>query len=286
MFEWIFWGGAMASDKTAVIEYLFNKNWDEATGTLRKSLMSLTDVSDAIRACNLADGKSRSDRNPANFLKDVVRSRSASSIWPKSVSERKFTGVQRTGKGDSFEFVPYKDEQKQAFPDGFRHSTSTKVFDMQTLSIPLASKALGRSDEAWLVQTAVKLGLVEQLLATVSTLNVSQVTHLQMNIKLRAAEIDSLYLLTMENESLVLATCEAKLQSERLIPDQIIAQVKAAFDATDASMVVPMAMRAVKGIGVHVLQFQAVRREDAAQYENLVLEAEAVYRLKPSVKGI
>lgn len=276
----------MASDKTDVIDYLFERHWDEGRGILRRTLMSLTDVADAIRACNEKDGKKRSDRNPANFLKDIVRSTTANKTWPARIAAHRLTGVQRTGSGDSFEFIPFKAEQREPFPDQFRPAPDTRVVDVQTLSIPSASKALGRRDEAWLVQTAVKLCLVEELLALESTLPVLQVTHLQMNVKLRSAEIDSLYLLTIEGEHLVLGTCEAKLHKERLLPDQIVAQVKAAFDATNATMVVPMAMRAMPKVGVHVMQFHPVRREEVSEYSELSLAHELVCRLRPAVTGI
>ena len=36
----------MASEKTIVVEHLFQKHWDALTGRLRKSLMSLDDVAD------------------------------------------------------------------------------------------------------------------------------------------------------------------------------------------------------------------------------------------------
>lgn len=276
----------MASDKTEVIEYLFDLHWDEECCALRKSTMSLSDVSEAIRSCNAKDGKKRSDRNPANFLKDIVRNTSANSIWPARIAARRITGVQRTGTGDSFEFVPFKHEQLEPFPDLFRPGSATRVLDVQTLSIPVASKALGRRDEAWLVQTAVKLRLAEQLLAIESTLPVLEVTHLQMNVKLRSAEIDSLYSLSIPGEALALATCEAKLHKERLLPDQIVAQVRATFEATMATMVVPMAMRAVPKVGVHVMQFKPVRREEASGYCELELAHELMCRLKPGVTGI
>lgn len=276
----------MLSGKPQVIEYLFDSHWDADSCTLRRTTMSLADVSKAIRACNEKDGKERSDRNPANFLKDIVRSTSANQIWPARIAALGFTGVQRTGSGDSFEFVPYKPGQVEPFPDLFRHHVGTRVVDVETLSIPVASKLLGRRDEAWLVQTAVKLRLVEQLLAIESLLKVAEVTHLQMSVKLRSTEIDSLYLLGIEGEDLVLATCEAKLHKERLLPDQIVAQVKAAFEATEATLVVPIAMRSVPTVGVHVMHFNPVKRVDASAFSELSLAHEILCRFKPGVKGI
>ncbi|MBB5530133.1 hypothetical protein GGD72_000895 [Stenotrophomonas maltophilia] len=276
----------MSSDKTKVIEYLFDLHWDEKAGRLKKTTMSLIDVGAAIRACNAIYEKNLSDRNPANFLKDIIRSSTANKVWPHRISKLRITGVQRTGKGDSFEFVPFKADQEEAFPDLFRHKPGTRIIDVQTVSIPLASKALGRKDEAWLVQTAVKLCLIEVLLATESSLAARQVTHLQMNVKLRSAEIDSLYLVDVPGEDLALATCEAKLEKERLLPDQIVAQVGATFESTEATMVIPMAMRAVAKVGVHVMQFEPVRRAEFHNFSELALAHEVLCRLKPAIKGI
>ena len=54
------------SQKTQVIEHLFEKHWDAATCALDKTLMSLDDVAQAIRECNKLHGTTLSDRNPAN----------------------------------------------------------------------------------------------------------------------------------------------------------------------------------------------------------------------------
>ena len=40
------------SQKTQVIEHLFEKHWDATNGALDKRLMSLDDVAQAIRECN------------------------------------------------------------------------------------------------------------------------------------------------------------------------------------------------------------------------------------------
>lgn len=97
----------MPSEKTLVIELLFFKHWDAASAALRKTVMSLEDVSQAIRECNADHGTSLSDRNPANFMKDFMRGSNGSKNWPVSVADLGFTAVQRTGTGDVFEFIPY-----------------------------------------------------------------------------------------------------------------------------------------------------------------------------------
>lgn len=274
----------MASDKTAVIKYLFDLYWDGAA--LKQSVMTLDDVKTAIRQCNLIDGKKRSDRNPANFLKDVIRSRQASNIWPSEIAALGFTGEQRTGSGDSFEFVPYASGQTESFPDLYRVSSATPTVDLQSISMPLASKHLGRSDEAWLIQTAVNLRVVEQHLATISKLDVRQLIHLQMNVKLRATEIDALYLGELDDGTTAIITCEAKQGNERILIGQIVNQVQAAFVTTKTEIVIPMAIRSERGVGIHVLEFQSVNRKDAPSYMEPQLASEAIYRLIPSVQGI
>ena len=279
----------MPSDKTAVVEHLFEKYWDENSQSLAKSVMSLDDVADAIRACNRADGLRRSDRNPANFLKDIVRSRNASEIWPERVAGLKFTGRQRTGTGECFEFVPYASDQTVPFPDLFRPNSDTLRIALQSVSLPQAAKALGRRDEAWLIQTAINLRVVEHHLATQSNLDVREITHLQMNVKLRATEIDAVYLAHLNKDDAskkAIVTCEAKNESERILVDQISNQVLAAFQTTDADMVVPLSIRSVRGVGIQMIEFELVERKDVAVFEGVRFARTAVYELVPPVTGI
>ena len=83
----------MPSEKTPVIEILFFKYWDASKASLTKSLMSLEDVSLAIRECNARNGTTLSDRNPANFMKDFMRGNNASKNWPQAVADFHFTAV-------------------------------------------------------------------------------------------------------------------------------------------------------------------------------------------------
>lgn len=278
----------MPSEKTAVIQYLFDQYWERQSNTLSKTIMTLDDVKDAIRACNAIDGLTRSDRNPANFLKDVIRSRNASQIWPTAVADLRFTGEQRTGAGDSFEFVPYAADQVEPFPDLFRSTDDTVHIDLQSVSLPRASKKLGRSDEAWLIQTAVNLRVIEQHMATISHIDVQEITHLQMSVKLRATEIDAVYLASVVlagNLQQAIITCEAKKESERILVGQIISQVKAAFETTDVNLVIPTAIRSVRSTGIHVMEFGCVSRAEMAGFQ-LNLASDAIYRFVPTVKGI
>jgi len=69
--------------KTIIIENIFDRRWDSKAGVVTNDLVTLTDVSDAIRRFNrkIPSGMKRmSDRNPANFFKDFIRVTSARQI--------------------------------------------------------------------------------------------------------------------------------------------------------------------------------------------------------------
>lgn len=279
----------MPSEKTIVIEHLFAKYWDSVTGTLKKTVMTLDDVSGAIRECNATLGTSLSDRNPANFMKDFMRGSSASRNWPETLAVLKFTAVQRTGTGDAFEFIPYGPGQTEPFPDSFKMPDDAPRYPVQSLSLPLVTKSLGRLDESWLIQTAVNLRIVESHFAIGSKIPMLELSHLQMNVKLRQTEIDALFLGVMagaEGEEQVIVTCEAKHYKDPFIPQQIINQVQAAFGETQVSTVIPLGMKAVRNIGFYVTEFGAVTREEAPHLTELKLSSHAIYELRPSVKGI
>lgn len=279
----------MASEKTAVIEYLFNLHWDPEKQRLRRSVMTLEDVQKAIRYCNRTMGLGLSDRNPANFMKDIVRGRNASKIWPASLTKLRIGAVQSPGEGNVFEFVPFPEGEDEPFPDHYIPKESTPTFRVQSVSLPLAAKGLGRSDEPWLIQTAVNLRLVETHFALVSSIPVVEITHLQMSVKLRQTEIDALFLArygTLNERKLAIITCEAKQWRERILEHQVLNQAKAAFKATEVNLVIPIAMRAVRGRGLYLAEFEAVKRADAEELDGLALAKEAVYELCPPVPGI
>jgi len=279
----------MASLKTKVVEHLFDKHWDETTQSLRQSLMSLEDVAQAIRDCNEIEGTSLSDRNPANFIKDLMRGANASANWPASVAARRYTAYQRTGDGDVFEFVPYRNDQTEPFPDAFKTREDAPRYLVQSISLPLVTKTLGRSDESWLVQTAINLRVVETHFAVAAAFPLIELSHLQMGIKLRQTEIDALFLGKtgeIDNPESVIVTCEAKHYKDPIIPTQIINQVQAAFTETKVSTVIPIGLRAIRNVGFYVTEFEAVRREDASTLDQLRLAADAIYELRPPVKGI
>src|SRR5262249_13143079 len=158
--------------------------------SLRKTMIDQADVVKALQHCNARDGKKRGTNNPANFMKDIVRKANASSNWHSSVAALRYTAVQRTGEGNVFEFIPYAPGQTEPFPDNYKSRPDVPVFHVQSLSMLRESKLLGRRDEAWLTQTAVKLAVAETHFALSSPIRetVLDVIHLQMNLKLRKTE--------------------------------------------------------------------------------------------------
>ncbi|WP_245990250.1 hypothetical protein [Tabrizicola piscis] len=277
------------SQKTKVVEHLFDKYWNVSTGALDKSLMSLDDVAQAIRECTDLYGLTLSDRNPANFMKDLLRGANASSNWPASVAAKRYTAVQRTGDGECFEFIPYRFGQVEPFLDAFGVRQDAPRYPVQSISIPLVSKSLGRSDETWQVQTAINLRVVETHFAVAAAFPLLELAHLQMGIKLRSTEIDALFLGKAgdpQRPESVLVTCEAKQAKDPLIQSQIINQVRAAFAEAKVDTVVPIGLRTIRGVGFYLTEFAAVKRAEASALEELTLASDAIYVLHPPVKGI
>jgi hypothetical protein len=279
----------VASNKTQVIQYLFEKYWDPVKEKLTKSVMTFKDVQQAIRYCNRNYGTKLSDRNPANFMKDIVRGKGASRNWPDRLHKLRFTAVQTPGDGNAFEFRKYAPDQLEAFPDPFTLREETPSYVVQSVSMPLSAKGLGRSDEPWLIQTAVNLRVIETHFAVSSRVPVIQITHLQMSVKLRKTEIDAIFLAICKNGSKeypAIITCEAKQARERILEHQIVNQVKAAFEETDVEVVIPLALQALRRKGFHVVEFEHVTRAESKSLSSLRVAARAAYELRPPVPGI
>lgn len=282
----------MAKDlKSPVFEFMFESRWDELTKQLSDPLFTLEDVSDAIFACNEQDGQKRSTNNPANFVKDYPRRRNAANNkWPARIRNAGYTIKQRTGGGKCFEFVKMAPGQLP-FPT-IGDWKGAERFKVQSLSMPLASKKLGRSDEAWLTQVAVKLNFIESYFSlSQSKRNIIEIDHLQMNAKLNQSEIDSIYLYVEEvdgktHQGLILL--EAKGKSEDVSIDQIINSLKAGESllTVEAQCLLPMALKVVDNAAVHVIEFEVVRKEEIAGKADLPVVHEAVIEIHPHVKGI
>lgn len=270
--------------------------WDEATHTLSRPMVTLAEVSDAISRVNGELGRSLSTKNPANFVKDFIRNRqSANTNWPSEIWRRGYTIQQATGSGDCFRFVDAAG-LSEPFPAlGVSGPTpQTPVHHMESVSLPLASRKLGRNDEPWMIQVIARLRIVETHFSLYSPrkANVRQIDLLQMNVKLSKTEIDALFLLqeldTSNSIREVMVTCEAKGGRDDILPSQILAQAKAPFTmkGSDAQLVVPIAVKCVGPSQVHLVEFEQVTRSTYEAVEALMVVADSLFVIEPSVPGI
>ncbi|WP_193727190.1 hypothetical protein [Burkholderia sp. BE17] len=277
------------SQKPAVIDRIFDTLWDPVGQRLRRTVVTNEDVVTAIAWCRANLGSTLSEKNPANFMKDIIRGSNASNMWPDRLKARRYGGRQVTGDGNVFEFVPYEAGQDEPFPNRFGYHEGVWTHKIQSISIPLDSKALGRDDETYLIQVAVKLAVVETHFALRSPIDVIELTHLQIGIKLRLCEVDSLFSAKYRDENGVtqqmIITAEAKKKNQRILEEQVMQQVKAAFNETPVNLVVPIAMTSTTD-GIYLAEFKAIRRNELAIFTELELEQEALYELCPRVQGI
>jgi len=281
------------SEKTIIIERIFDTLYDESTESFSRTVVTAADVQDAKRFCAEHHGiKMKLDGNPFNFMKDIVRGKSASKIWPQRLKDLQIGGVQRTGDGAIFEFVHGIEGALDSLDEDFLPSESTPSFPIQSLSLPLASKALGRTDESWLLQVAVNLRIVESHFANAENMQIDalELTHLQMDIKLRKVQIDALFRALHEEidgkQSDVIITVEAKQGNQRILTEQIGRQVLAAFESTDTDLVIPVAIAAIKNKGIYVVEFAAVTRATLSNFSAPKFHRDAMFVLQPRVKGI
>ena len=191
-------------------------------------------IVEAIKAC----GSSLSPRNPPNFLKDFIRKESGNTNWPSSIIAKGYTARQHygtTGTGHVFEFISYKPGQTVPFPDPYSTDDIETVHLIESISLPSAARAMGRKDEAWLIQACVHQRLVETHFALFSPLDVVDIFHLQNSVKM-TPEIDALFLISFKVDKAIkkaFVTFEAK-RNELILPDQIKAQmVKIGLDCQE-----------------------------------------------------
>lgn len=282
------------SQKTIVIQRIFDVLYDPTTGTLSRSIVTATDLAEAKRYCNENLGATiKLDSNPFNFMKDIVRGKGASRIWPEQIRQLGYIGEQRPGGGNIFEFVHVSNTNSEGFELDFRPTENTPTYLIQSLSLPLASKALGRTDESWLLQVAVNLRVIETHFAIGEALQIQpgELHHLQMDIKLRKVQIDALYLARCDialppHVDHVLITVEAKQGNQRILTEQISRQVKAAFESTSNDIIIPTAIVAIRGKGIYVVEFKSVRRTDILEFDAPIFYRDSMFVLCPAVQGI
>lgn len=277
----------MTSKKPAVIEWLFfNKSgFDKKTNTLKKPVMTFDDVVEGIEK----SGAELNTSNPANFWKDITR-KNPNSYWPAKVFECGWTG--RDGIGDAqkacFVFVRVPAGQTTAFPVGRLPSKELleKAHAIQSLSIPTATKALGRKDENWLAQVGVRLSVIETHFAVFSNRKLTEISFLQTGIKLNRGEVDIAYkAVDGEGKTWVLAV-EAKGKSENIHEEQLQRAANALHDfckkkvKVEIAGVIPMAVKVVDRSLIYTVEYEIDETEE------LAVTCEGVVALRPDVPGI
>ena len=242
------------SEKPRVIEHLYDLY---ERGEIPDGIVTSSQVLEAIASTAAVLGKA----NPANFIKDVIRTENANAIWPNSLKKKRVSARQRYGDTRVFQFVPYAEGQNEPFPDRFVPREKTNLHDVQSASMSFVARQLGRREETWLTQIVVNLRLIESQLSIFSPQlrrRVRDVTHLQMGMKTQP-EIDAVFLATFgKTEKLksatdlyMLVSCEAKQLGQRILEDQIREQVAKAMEITrklktpQIDAVKPMAIKVV-----------------------------------------
>lgn len=276
----------MPSEKTPVIEHLFFERFDPNTNSVANPEVTLSDVATAIDAV----GANLSTNNPANFFKDIVRSNSRNDWFPKTVVDLGFTAEQLVGAGRCFQFIALPQGQTTAFSDETPDpDLLERVHEIQSVSLSVPSRRLGRPDEAWLTQVAVRLNLLHTHLALHSSQDIVGLELLQTNVKLGNAEIDAVLLAELGGSQgsshVALVGCEMKSRTEVLEKEQVLrgATVLAASGRAALGLgevpVIPMAIKALGQGLLWVVEYDS-------DFPPLRRATEHVYRFRPAVKGI
>jgi len=296
---------AAQSEKPVVFSLLFKRRYDPVTGTFTPSTVTQDEIQDAILALSADEGLTLGVGNPANFLKDFLRSWSRSALWPADVASAGFTARQAYGHRRVFDFIPYEPGQTEAFPYEFDLPADAPIQCIEAVSMPSAARALGRGDEAWLIQVCVHQRVLQTHFAIHSSLEVVDFFHLQNSMK-GTPEIDAVFLMTFKNgqsTSKAMVTLEAK-RNEPILPDQIRHQI--AYMAKqclkrpglrDIEFIVPVAAATRRGAAlptVGIFEMKAIPVADGVVAFDansthtlpLVIEKAVGYTFSPTVSGI
>lgn len=274
----------MPSKKTDVIRHLFFQRFNEKTAELSADLVTFSDIRRAIGET----GANLSTANLANFWKDLTRQNPGRS-WPPEVQAAGFAAVDAAGDGEGgvFRFVPLLKGEQVPFPAPLTPAPALlkQALVVQSLSMPVATKGLGRRDESWLAQVSNRLNVVEAHFARFSRREVTEITFLQTGIKLRVGEIDAAYAVEESNASYLLSV-EAKGRSEQIWPPQVLRAARALSETTvgrENDGVIPFAIHVVEPSIIHTIEFEPVSTELEG---GLVESSQGVIQLVPPVKGI
>lgn len=293
------------SEKPIVFSHLFNSVYDPDSGDVRDSTVTQQHIQEAIMLLQQEEGISLQVGNPANFLKDFLRSHSRNAWWPQEIAQAGFTARQSYGESRVFDFVPYTEGQTVPFPDEFLLPGTAPIHPIEAVSLPSAARALGRGDEAWLIQVCVNQRILQTHFALFSDIDVVDLFHLQNSLKGRP-EIDAVFLLVFNaggEQKKALMTLEAK-RKDPILPYQIKGQValmakqsRKRVDLSDIEFIVPIATSVIRRGGetiIAIFEMAPISVADGvAAYDQrtshdlpLVIAKSVGYALSPKVSGI
>jgi len=293
------------SEKPAVFRYLFDRRYDWETGAFTPQTVTSDEIQDAIVQLRSDEGISLSVGNPANFLKDFLRSPNRNVQWPEEMAEIGYTARQSYSEGRVFDFVPYAEGQTVPFPDEFTLPDEPVLHRIETISLPSAARALGRADEAWLIQVCVHQRVLQTHFALFSEIDVVDFFHLQNALK-GTPEIDALFLMTFKAGAELhkaLVTFEAK-RDEPVLPEQIKSQVALMANRSrkepglrDIDFIIPVAAKTdrvgtsrviaiFEMAGVAVNDGLAAYKAKTAHELPLSITKTVAYLLEPKLTGI
>lgn len=252
---------ARGSEKPLVFSALFERRYDSGTGVFTPQTITSDELQDMIVAMRADSGISLSVGNPANFLKDFLRSKTRNEQWPLEIAAVGYTARQSYSEGRVFDFVPYAAGQTVPFPDEFELPASAPIHRIESVSLPSVARALGRGDESWLIQVCVHQRILQTHFALFSDIDTVDLFHLQNNMK-GTPEIDAVFLLSFSSGGVAkkaLVTLEAK-RNEPVLPDQIRNQIVIMARQTtlrpglaDIEFVVPVAAATIDRNGNRVI---------------------------------
>lgn len=296
---------AKVSEKPVVFRFLFERRYNKASGAFTPMTVTNDEIQDAIVTLKAEHGISLSVGNPANFLKDFLRSKTRNTQWPAEIAAARYTARQSYSEGRVFDFVPYEPGQTVPFPDDFELPANAVVHRIESVSLPSVARAFGRGDEAWLIQVCVNQRLLQTHFALFSNVDVIDLFHLQNSLK-GTPEIDAVFLLAFRIDGVAkkaLVTLEAK-RDEPVLPNQIRNQITVIAKQTklrpglgDVDYILPIAVATFNRDGKRILaifEMEMVAVADGvAAYESrtahelpIAIAKVVGYSLAPGVSGV
>lgn len=286
----------MTSLKTPVIEWIFfHLKYDAATRSLRDPVVTGEDIEKGITAT----GVNLQTSNPPNFWKDLTRSgaRGLEKNWPSSVSQCGYGATDAIGHGPRAAFLFVQVPVGQVVPahDFVTFNTHLPPHKLQSLSMPIAMRGLGRRSENWHAQVAHRLDVVASYFALCSPRNiapyaVNEVNFLQTGIKVKRAEIDASFSVAT-NDGAWLVAAEIKGKREEFYLPQVkraaLELEETARSGSDSMLkaitgVIPVGIKVVGKSQLWVVEFEPVKDRTAP----LNKMAEGLFELVPHVPGV